>query len=472
MKKIIFTLLLTSLMIFSLSAEDFNFNDIISDETGGASGGSSALSVSGEASVSSRYIAGDIADEATWDAEKLVDIPYDVSADLKLDLVYAAERTELKASINVDSASLSNNLFDELSATWFGNWFTASFGYKNIVWGKGDKVHVVDLINPMDYSDFINTDYLDRKISQPMADFLVPVGMNGLLEVIYVPTFTPNHFAQEGPWVMAETAALKTVLTSAATTSALTVYGTTPGGPGPQTLAMLNFIKQYSAVESYLPNTRALSYGQVGVHYTHTLGPVDLGATYYFGLNRNPSVYVTGNTVNDIAINFDRIHVAGLEAAFAFAGFNLRAEGAFTFTEDMEGDNPEVINPSVGFIAGLDRGIPLHNLRFNFQASGNYILNFDQITMPNDVENGREKSETNLILNISDSFNHEKIKPEVSVVYSIEENAGCVKPGITFDMDGYFELIFSGTAFWGEKDTRLGQFDDNDYAELKASFSF
>ncbi|PIE03944.1 MAG: hypothetical protein CSA76_06845 [Spirochaetales bacterium] len=329
----------------------------------------------------------------------------------------------------------------------------------------------MDLVNPMDYTDFINPDYLDRKISQPMADFLVPAGMNGLLEVVYVPTFTPNSLAVEGPWVMKETAALKGVLTSAATTSALAVYGGAGGGAA-GTLAMLSFIQQHSSIDNYLPNTKALSYGQVGVHYTHTFGPVDLGATYYFGRSRNPSVYITGNTVNDIAMNFDRIHVAGLEAASTLAGFNLRAEGAFTFTEDMAGDDPRIINPGIGFVAGLDRGIPLHNLSVNLQAAGNYILNHDEITMSNDVEKGREKAETNLILNISDSFNHEKIKPEISLIYAIEENAGCVKPSVAFELDGYCTLDLAGAAFWGDADTRLGQFDNNDYVELTASFSF
>ncbi|MBI9104464.1 MAG: hypothetical protein JEY99_18765 [Spirochaetales bacterium] len=501
MKKKILVFALPLLMVFNIAAQDFSFDDLGMDE-GGASAEASSLTVRGTAVVPMRYSTGNMSDEDTYDINVLKDNSWEVSPGLDLELSYATERAEFKAALNIDE-DITEETFDELSVTLYSDKITVKFGYQSVVWGKGDKLHVVDLMNPMDYSDFLNPDYLDRKVAVPMVDLKMPVGMSGQVEFAYVPVFRGSTLATDGAWMMNESAALKSLLTTAVTTQAVSDYANASGAAsaalttatltaaatgdasaipaavtasavsdGTAALQMMDYISNNSTIDAYLPDMNTLAYGQFGLHYTQSIGAVDLGATYYFGRIRTPSVYVTGTTPDDISVIYDILHVAGLEAAGVLAGFNLRGEVAMYMTEDMEGDDAQIINPSFNYVAGFDRNIPLHNLNLNLQATGVYTLFTDEIVAVNDVQAGTEEAETTLLVKLSDSFNHEKIKPDVTVVYSIEDEAGMVRPSIIFDTDGYLSFKVSGSCFFGDNDTGFGQFDDNDFIELEAAFRF
>ena len=62
------------------------------------------------------------------------------------------------------------DIIDELiiRGYFLDNALTVEGGKMKIVWGKGDKLHVLDNFNADDYTDFIVPDYIDRRISTPM----------------------------------------------------------------------------------------------------------------------------------------------------------------------------------------------------------------------------------------------------------------------------------------------------------------
>jgi hypothetical protein len=92
----------------------------------------------------------------------------------------------------------------EFSADWrelylakdIGGW-NISVGLQQVVWGKADNLRVVDLINPLDYRDFVLPD---------LSDYRKPVLMlkgeydlnNWSLQTLYIPFFEPNDFARHG----------------------------------------------------------------------------------------------------------------------------------------------------------------------------------------------------------------------------------------------------------------------------------
>ena len=86
-----------------------------------------------------------------------------------------------------------------------------------VVWGKGDKLHVLDNFNADDYSDFIIPDYLDRRISTPMvrAVYSLPLA-NMNLEGVYTPLLPVDRFATSGRWTPAQVGALTGTVTMAA----------------------------------------------------------------------------------------------------------------------------------------------------------------------------------------------------------------------------------------------------------------
>ena len=456
--------LLILLMVSSLWADDFDFGDLMGSDDSGAGLSAAALDVGGSLSVPFRAGWGNMTEGESWDRDSLANGNCSVGPDLKLELSFSSDKADFKAVINGNEGDLEDNLFDELSLTFYGDNMTAALGWQKVVWGKGDKVHVLDLLNPMDYTDFLNPDYLDRKIAQPMINLSFPHSLNGRLELVYVPFFTADKLASEGSWMMNETEALVAGVTGLVTTQAAAIVN-------PASAAM--FLSNYGSMDAFLPDTDTLEYGQAGTRLTATLGQVDLGAVYYLGRNRTPSVIISGATVDDISVSYDPVQVFGLEAGTVLAGFNLRGEGAYYMTQDLAGDDPGVHNNSVNYVAGFDRDIPVHNVNVNIQVTGAYVMNHGKTdNSVLDVENGTDSTVTTLVCNVSDSFNHEKVKPEVTLTYRAEDYSGIVKPSLDWEVDGNLSFTFGGTILWGDEDSFFGQFDDNDYLFLEAAYQF
>jgi hypothetical protein len=69
-----------------------------------------------------------------------------------------------------------------------------------VVWGKGDSLRILDVVNPQDYSDPFNTDVEGRKIAQALIKVDWRTGMVGKLEAVYVPFFQGDYLPLEGIW--------------------------------------------------------------------------------------------------------------------------------------------------------------------------------------------------------------------------------------------------------------------------------
>ena len=63
-------------------------------------------------------------------------------------------------------------------------------GLQQVVWGQADGLRVLDVINPLDYREFILEDFLDSRRPLWMARADVPV-KKGSLQLILVPYFAP-----------------------------------------------------------------------------------------------------------------------------------------------------------------------------------------------------------------------------------------------------------------------------------------
>jgi hypothetical protein len=485
MKKIAAFLVSALLIVLPVAADDFDFGDLSGSDMGGdfdfggGSSSTSALSISGDMNLSLREMTG----EDNWD-DLLESSSWDYDTNLTLDILYSADKTEFSASLDIDEDDLSevDHIFDDLTVTYYGDKATVSAGYQIVVWGKGDKLHVVDVLNPLDYTDFLNADYLDRKISQPMLKIDVPNKLNGKFEFVYVPTFEGDSYSYDGDWATSDASSLYSYLETGVTNSALAEYDTYASyGGSYSTAAMISYLSSHDETDELLPDTDSLQYGQAAVRGTATFGAVDLGAMYWFGYNRQPTVYYTGSysdyisstySYEDFDIDYDQLQIFGLEAGSVLAGFNLRAEAAYYMTKDYDGTDDDITNPSFNYVIGFDRGLPVSNLNINIQATGSYTLFYDEIESAYDVEYGDDETFTLIVAKLSDTWNHEKIKPGVTMVYCAEDQSGQVKPEVEVDVDGNMSFGISGTMFWGDDDDFFGYFDDNDFLELSASYSF
>jgi len=195
---------------------------------------------------------------------------------------------------------------------------------------------------------------------------------------------------------------------------------------------------------------------------------MDLAGTYYLGYLRQPGiVYENIEPIpephpKDIYLSYDRVHVFGLDGAGVLAGFNLRGEAAYYLTEDYDGaDETRLNNHSLQWVAGVDRNLPVSELNLNIQTIGAYFVNEEEDPTRNIVSAA-----------LTDSWNNNKINPEISASYGVEEEDWMIRPEVSFNLIDDVELTASGAIFLGSSEGRFGQFEDNDYAQVEFTYNF
>lgn len=254
-------------------------------------------------------------------------------------------------------------------------------------------------------------------------------------------------------------------------------------------------LSQSSALSSdtsvLYPDTNTLKYGQAGARFTASLGPVDLGLSYYYGHYKQPSFnaekfstfldkYLANESVtdDDKFLSYDQKQTFGLEMATILWHFNLRGEAAYNLTNDIAGDDPWVHNNSVQWLGGFDIDLPFWNMNLNVQEYGTYVLNNDKITgstwETSDVDyNVNGYSNNKLVANITTSFANDKVAPEVTVVYGFENGDLAVLPKLTVKPVSDISLIASGMYIWTRDDnSEFAAWNKNNFVQLGATVSF
>lgn len=351
--KIITLAVISAALTTGLAAqEDFDFGfDDFGSEGSSSSGSSLPIEFSGDLTLDVRdYIMAD-------DPDGIGDTAIEATPSAKLGLKYDGGKAGADLQLKVNEDTIKNHpidVIDELTlAAYLGN-LTLTAGKMKVVWGKGDKLHVIDNFNADDLSDFIIPDYLDRRISTPMIRgvYAVPLNSRSVSNVMFEGVYTPIMPVDRlgtGVWTPRQanqltssvkgmaTNQLKTITetkvkanqlaTEIATLKALTdgtgtdkpyqemaklltanakeliPYGFDPTNPlataetalrgyvaATETAYLLALSNSSSLADGVYPDTNKFEYGQGGLRVTGSIGQVDLGVSYYYGHYKQPSV--------------------------------------------------------------------------------------------------------------------------------------------------------------------------------------
>lgn len=332
------------------TAQDMDFGDDFGSDFGGDFGDSAssssfaatALSVNGEAQVNFRAYVDDegtsglpIDEWNTW-----VDPKGKLGLNYSNDSVSADVKFALSKDIITDYKA---DIIDELTLeAYLGN-FVIQAGKMKVVWGKGDKLHVIDNFNANDYKDFLIPDYIDRRISEPMVRVLYnapndagPFTSNRF-EFVWTPFMTADRYAASGRWIPTQVKGLEKKLKGIATdsisstvkdleenrtklavaqtglTNAKNAYEATEDETekakyaaqmqdcgnavqeANENLTALNtaYLSQLnnssSLADNLYPDLYQLKYMQAGARFTTTTGSWDWGLSYYFGRDKRAS---------------------------------------------------------------------------------------------------------------------------------------------------------------------------------------
>lgn len=511
LNKLLMAGITATLVLGSAYADNFDFGGF-GDETS-----SSPVEVSGAVSTTARaYISGDDAVE---------DLPMAGDVDADLSVKYSGSQADAEIKLNLNKTTLFENqkaIIDEAYITTYVGNMKLEAGQMKTVWGKGDKLHVIDNFNADDYSDFIIPDYIDRRIATPMVkvsyafDYSDNVLSNMKIEGIYTPFLPTDNFATSGRWTPGQVQALTGAVTEKATTKLAAVisnletarlgFAAKAKNPGSDEYnaayanlqaanqAYIFALNNASALESdssiLYPDTNTLKYGQAGARFTYSLGPVDMGLSYYYGYYKQTSVnalkmdsyltkYINNQPVTeeDKFLAYDQKQTFGIEAATILWHFNVRGEACYNLTEDVGGKDPFVHNNSIQWLGGFDIDLPIANMNVNVQETGTYVLNNDEITGPMaayDVDyNTNGYSNNKIVTNITTSFANEKVLPEVTVMYGIENGDVVVMPKLVVKPTGEVSLTLSGMYLWCKDDnSEFAGWDKNNFVQIGASLSF
>ena len=513
--KILALLAAVALCTSFATAQDMDFGDDFGSDFGSDFGDSSssssfsatALSINGEAQINFR---------AYVDDEGTIGLPIDewstwVDPKGKLGLNYSndAVSADVKFALSKDIITdYKSDIIDELTLeAYLGN-FVIQAGKMKVVWGKGDKLHVIDNFNANDYKDFLIPDYIDRRLSEPMVRVLYnapnDVGpfTSNRFELVWTPFITADRYASSGRWVPTQVKELKNNLTRIATTSIsntvkelentrLSIINN-PSQENQEKLEQLNalYLSQLSnsssLADDLYPDLYQLKYMQAGARFTTTTGSWDWGVSYYFGRDKRASFdYKKMNTYvpkylegtaneDDKFIDYDFLQVFGIEAAKTFGAYNFRAEAAYNLTQDIAGDDPAVHNNSVAWVFGFDRDLPISELNFNLQTQGKYILNHDEIKKSGDTESNTYETDNKLVLNISDNLAHGKLKPEISAIYGFEHFDLIIMPKITWYVSDGLEFSANGMYMQSfiKNRSEFGDWHNNSFVQIAAKYTF
>lgn len=519
MKRTKILALLATATFFSsfAAAQDMDFGDDFGSDFGGDFGDSAssssfaatALSVNGEAQVNFRAYVDDegtsglpIDEWNTW-----VDPKGKLGLNYSNDSVSADVKFALSKDIITDYKA---DIIDELTLeAYLGN-FVIQAGKMKVVWGKGDKLHVIDNFNANDYKDFLIPDYIDRRISEPMVRVLYnapndagPFTSNRF-EFVWTPFMTADRYAASGRWVPTQVKELKERLTGIAKNSIKNTVTEMEKariaiikGDNTKQAEFEDLNKTYisqlsnssSLADNLYPDLYQLKYMQAGARFTTTTGSWDWGLSYYFGRDKRASFdykkmktyvpkYLEGTAEEDDKfIDYDFLQVFGIEAAKTFGAYNFRAEAAYNLTKDVAGDDPKVHNNSLAWVFGFDRDLPVSELNFNLQTQGKYIINHDEIDDSKnsiDTEKSTYETDNKLVLNISDNLAHGKLKPEVSAIYGFEHFDLIIMPKVTWYVSDGLEFSASGMYMQSfiESRSEFGNWHNNSFVQIAAKYTF
>jgi len=347
-------------------------------------------------------------------------------------------------------------------------------GNQKVVWGKGDEIHIVDMINADDYWDFFFPDYLRRRSGENMLrvnTIVGPYGWNTSLELIYAPGFTKMNFPESGPW------------------------------QPPVYQALFTMLSAYPELLFTERDYHDLDDGQFAARWTQTVGRFDLGLSWYRGKLRIPSVRFIPNPgsslfpAGTLELLNNPVTVLGFEWSTAVGQLNLRGEAARYITSDSEGRKPDVHNSKASLLLGGDINLPLHNINLNVQYQKDFVPEektdpmlpgFEDIMKGIALDPGLGLDPTlfeggllnnyydfHLItIRLGDSFFRERFKPEIQAVYNIDSKDYMVTLKLNQELRESLNLIGIYRYLSGDSGTLFGQYKNNDYVSLRIEYLF
>jgi hypothetical protein len=320
-------------------------------------------------------------------------------------------------------------------------------GKKMMRWGTGDGINPMDLINPRDYRDPIASARADARLPILLADgmfLLGPVTFEGVL----IPKAEVNEFLlPNSPW---EPKGLKKMRRSAESGEIVLAPKEEPD----------NWFKD----------------AEFAFRISTVWKGFDLALLYYNGYTDDPVYhrnYLTDGRMR-FTPRYHRYEAYGFNFAKGFERATIRGELAVKpeLLFSIDTDDPSYVEDSDGLVSrdlyqgviGIDRTF-FTNLYVNLQ----FFYDF--------IENSREaialKRKTHgLTFEISDNFLDDDLSAGFRGMYFTSNDGSASEIFAEYKIGDNWQVTPGYMFFNGPKDSRLGQFNDNDMVYFNLRYNF
>jgi hypothetical protein len=324
-------------------------------------------------------------------------------------------------------------------------------GLQQIVWGQADGLRVLDVINPLDYREFILEDFLDSRRPLWAARADVPVG-KASVQLVWVPYFAPGRLpAGRDEFSLGESFGLG--LLSAAQNSSASI-------PPPSAITVSKTTR---------PPDR-LSSSQAGVRVSRSVGSWDLTANYFYGWEDTPTPYL-GSTPSPPPLppalpftpRYDRRAVIGATAANNFGPVVLRLEAGWNPRKAVAVTQQSVSgfrqHGQFSSVIGLD-----YSPREWLSLSGQYFLQFTSAPQHSLLfpRNNHLAS-----LYVRTSFFRDTLRPELFMLTGLGQRQHLVRPRLTRVISDHWSVSAGGDFLGGRSNNIFGYFGARDRAVIE-----
>ena len=134
-----------------------------------------------------------------------------------INLKHSSSKTEIDSHFKFNMRTILEyplDFIDECTMRAYLGDFVLSTGKMKLVWGRGDMLHVLDVFNANDFTDFTIPSYIDRRIGEPMIHLAYNAPISLRLEAAWTPLMTPDRVSLKGLWIPSQIEEAKQKLSS------------------------------------------------------------------------------------------------------------------------------------------------------------------------------------------------------------------------------------------------------------------
>ena len=323
-------------------------------------------------------------------------------------------------------------------------------GLQQVVWGQADGLRVLDVINPLDYREFILEDFIDSRRPLWTARADVPVG-HGSLQLIWIPYFAPGRLpGPDNEFGLGQSFGLGLIRSAAGNENLPPFF--TRVGPA-----------QRPAYQ--------LKSSQAGARYSRSLGKWDLTANYFYGWEDTPTSYLSGiesMLASPLPLLFfrpkyDRKEVFGGTAATNFGSLVLRLEAGW--------NRNKPVAVKTGSLTGFDKKGQFSSVAgLDYSAttwlwiSGQYFLQFasapqQKLLFPRNNQLASIYFRTN--------FLRDTLRLELFILTGLNQKQYLIRPKLVKTIGDHWSVGLGADFFGGRNTNIFGYFDTRDRVVLE-----